>query len=56
LWENVSTQSPAVFAAGVGIRHSLPIGLLRIDYAIPVEPRTRFNSGGRFYLSLRLPF
>lgn len=56
LWEDVSTRSPAVFSVGAGIRHSLPIGLLRIDYSIPVEPRTEFNSSGRFYLSLRLPF
>ncbi|MCL2688352.1 MAG: BamA/TamA family outer membrane protein [Chitinispirillia bacterium] len=56
LWENVSSRSPGVLSAGAGIRHSLPIGLLRIDYGIPIEPRISNNSSGRLYLSLRLPF
>jgi outer membrane protein insertion porin family len=56
VWEDVSTPSPAGFAAGAGIRYALPIGLLRLDYGMPVEPRTNANSSGRLYLNLGLPF
>ncbi|MDR0305548.1 MAG: BamA/TamA family outer membrane protein [Chitinispirillales bacterium] len=54
IWENFSTRTPAVFSVGIGIRHSLPIGLLRVDYGLGIAPKINFP--GKLYLSLGLPF
>ncbi|KMQ52828.1 Outer membrane protein assembly factor YaeT [Chitinispirillum alkaliphilum] len=56
VWSSVDDFSMETlrWSAGAGLRVALPIGLTRLDFAVPFFPEIIFP--GRFHLSLGLPF
>lgn len=48
--------SDTLFSYGAGIRWASPIGPLRLEYGIPVNPRSIDSKGGRFEFSIGTMF
>ena len=48
-------KSPEV-GAGIGVRYYTGVGPLRVDFALPVNPRPGIDKGFQFYLSFGQAF